>query len=165
MTERRRGPKGDPGEQGPPGKEVSGGLVCMPCGRHSRTPTSIYLLLLQGSIGFPGERGLKGDRGDPGPQGPPGLALGERGPPGPPGLAGEPGKPGIPGLPGRAGGEGEAGRPGERVSLGTVWEAQGVGLIGVLDSHGYSPHLAVCPSGRTGRERRTWRAGEPGGAL
>ncbi|MBZ3877345.1 Collagen alpha-1(VII) chain, partial [Sciurus carolinensis] len=96
MTERRRGPKGDPGERGPPGKE--------------------------GSIGFPGERGLKGDRGDPGPQGPPGLALGERGPPGPPGLAGEPGKPGIPGLPGRAGGEGEAGRPGERGERGEKGE-------------------------------------------
>uniref|UniRef100_A0A8C7C5A1 Collagen alpha-1(VII) chain n=1 Tax=Neovison vison TaxID=452646 RepID=A0A8C7C5A1_NEOVI len=90
ISERRRGPKGEPGERGPPGKE--------------------------GPTGFSGERGLKGDRGDPGPQGPPGLALGERGPPGPPGLAGEPGKPGIPGLPGRAGGTGEAGRPGERVS-------------------------------------------------
>nr|XP_051707604.1 collagen alpha-1(VII) chain isoform X4 [Oryctolagus cuniculus] len=92
VPERRRGPKGDPGERGPAGKE--------------------------GPIGFPGERGLKGDRGDPGPQGPPGLALGERGPPGPPGLAGEPGKPGIPGLPGRAGETGEAGRPGERGERG-----------------------------------------------
>ncbi|KAM5291881.1 collagen alpha-1(VII) chain [Ctenodactylus gundi] len=96
VPERRRGPKGDPGEQGPPGKE--------------------------GPIGFPGERGLKGDRGDPGPQGPPGLALGERGLPGPPGLAGEPGKPGIPGLPGLAGNAGEAGRPGERGERGEKGE-------------------------------------------
>ncbi|XP_045348801.1 collagen alpha-1(VII) chain isoform X4 [Leopardus geoffroyi] len=96
LPDRRRGPKGDPGERGPPGKE--------------------------GPIGFSGERGLKGDRGDPGPQGPPGLALGERGPPGPPGLAGEPGKPGIPGLPGRAGDAGEAGRPGERGERGEKGE-------------------------------------------
>lgn len=91
-------------------------------------PQAFTLLLPQGLIGFPGERGLKGERGDPGPQGPPGLALGERGPPGPPGLAGEPGKPGIPGLPGRAGGSGEAGRPGERVSLGLT--RRGGGMVG-----------------------------------
>ncbi|XP_075403413.1 collagen alpha-1(VII) chain [Tenrec ecaudatus] len=94
--ERRRGPKGEPGDQGPLGKE--------------------------GPIGFPGERGVKGDRGDPGPQGPPGLALGERGPPGPAGLAGEPGKPGIPGVPGQAGSSGEAGRPGERGERGEKGE-------------------------------------------
>ncbi|GAB5568040.1 collagen alpha-1(VII) chain isoform X3 [Prionailurus iriomotensis] len=88
LPDRRRGPKGDPGERGPPGKE--------------------------GPIGFSGERGLKGDRGDPGPQGPPGLALGERGPPGPPGLAGEPGKPerGERGEKGERGEQGRDGPPG-----------------------------------------------------
>lgn len=112
--------------------------------------TTFTLLLLQGPIGFSGERGLKGERGDPGPQGPPGLALGERGPPGPPGLAGEPGKPGIPGLPGRAGGTGEAGRPGERVS----WPSQGgwgygprTGLL--MDM---APFLLFVPQGERGEK-------------
>uniref|UniRef100_A0A8C2VNE3 Collagen alpha-1(VII) chain n=1 Tax=Chinchilla lanigera TaxID=34839 RepID=A0A8C2VNE3_CHILA len=119
VPDRRRGSKGDPGEQGPPGKEVSGGCDgTWPVEGTSAQLPALALPLPQGPIGFPGERGLKGDRGDPGPQGPPGLALAERGPSGPPGLAGEPGKPGIPGLPGQAGAVGEAGRPGERVSLG-----------------------------------------------
>lgn len=122
------------------------------------------LLFLQGRIGFSGERGLKGDRGDPGPQGPPGLALGERGPPGPPGLAGEPGKPGIPGLPGPAGGTGEAGRPGERVS-GANREGWGCGPRRSCTSHGHGSQPAICISGRTGRERRTWRTGELGWLL
>lgn len=76
--------------------------------------------VLQGSLGFPGERGPKGDKGDPGtpgPQGPMGRAMGERGPEGPPGQPGEPGKPGIPGVPGRAGELGESGRSGEKVSV------------------------------------------------
>lgn len=76
--------------------------------------------VLQGSLGFPGERGPKGDKGDPGspgPQGPMGRAVGERGPEGPPGQPGEPGKPGIPGVPGRAGELGESGRSGEKVSV------------------------------------------------
>lgn len=76
--------------------------------------------VLQGSLGFPGERGPKGDKGDPGtpgPQGPMGRATGERGPEGPPGQPGEPGKPGIPGVPGRAGELGESGRSGEKVSV------------------------------------------------
>lgn len=122
LPERRQGPKGDPGDPGPPGKEVSDSWLLRRCPGGGQgiflQPQVFTLLPLQGSIGFPGERGLKGERGDPGPQGPPGLALGERGPPGPSGLAGEPGKPGIPGLPGRAGAAGEAGRPGERVSMG-----------------------------------------------
>ncbi|KAG8524017.1 Collagen alpha-1(VII) chain [Galemys pyrenaicus] len=119
VPERRRGPKGDPGDRGPPGKEVRVGCALgVPVGRAVAQPPAFTLVLLQGPVGFSGDRGPKGDRGDPGPQGPPGLALGERGPPGPPGLAGEPGKPGIPGLPGRAGGVGEAGRPGERGERG-----------------------------------------------
>lgn len=131
VPERRPGPKGDPGDRGPPGKEVSDCQMLSGCPwwkAHSYSHKHSTLLLPQGPIGFPGERGLKGERGDPGPQGPPGLALGERGPPGPPGLAGEPGKPGIPGLPGRAGGSGEAGRPGERVSLGLT--RKGGGMVG-----------------------------------
>lgn len=160
LPDRRRGPKGDPGERGPPGKEVSvDHSVGMSCGRCHPPLATFTLLFLQGPIGFSGERGLKGDRGDPGPQGPPGLALGERGPPGPPGLAGEPGKPGIPGLPGRAGDAGEAGRPGERVS----WASQedwGCGARRGWAPRGCGPHPAICTSGRTRRERRTWGTGE-----
>lgn len=78
----------------------------------------LFLVMPQGSRGFPGDRGAKGDQGERGPAGAPGLpgiAIGERGPEGSPGPAGEPGKPGIPGVPGRAGEQGEAGRPGEKV--------------------------------------------------
>lgn len=128
-------------------------------------PPASTPLPFQGPIGSSGDRGLKGDRGDPGPQGPPGLALGERGPPGPPGLAGEPGKPGIPGLPGSAGAVGEAGRPGERVSRGLAGRAREAGSGGAGLPHKHGPHHAVCTSGRTGRERRTWGAGELRGSL
>lgn len=138
VSERLRGPKGsrgEPGERGPPGREVSGaGLpACqthaassaLGCSMGAYTPGAGLALaapcyVLQGSLGFPGERGPKGDKGDPGapgPQGPTGRAVGERGPEGPAGQPGEPGKPGIPGVPGRAGELGEAGRPGEKVSV------------------------------------------------
>ncbi|XP_006893082.1 PREDICTED: collagen alpha-1(VII) chain [Elephantulus edwardii] len=145
VIERRRGPKGEPGERGPLGKE--------------------------GPIGLPGERGLKGERGDPGPQGPPGLALGERGPPGPPGLAGEPGKPGIPGLPGRAGTVGEAGRPGERGERGEKGERGEQGRDGPPGLPGPpgppGPKVAVDepglgPSGKPGPPGLKGTKGEPG---
>uniref|UniRef100_A0A8C3KX40 Uncharacterized protein n=1 Tax=Calidris pygmaea TaxID=425635 RepID=A0A8C3KX40_9CHAR len=81
--------------------------------------------VLQGSLGFPGERGPKGDKGDPGapgPQGPTGRAVGERGPEGP---SGQPGEPGpclsydpmtlyLSSLQGEGGLRGERGDPGEK---------------------------------------------------
>ena len=45
------------------------------------------------------------------------------------------------------------------------WDGRGGGLRRSLTPHGHSPHLAICTSGRTGRERRTWRTGELAGAL
>lgn len=42
-SERWRGPKGDPGERGPPGKEVcTGCFVGVPCGGYGGTATSIH---------------------------------------------------------------------------------------------------------------------------
>lgn len=43
------------------------------------------------------------------------------------------------------------------MSLGVCWEGQGSGV-----RRSWTPHSAVCTSGRTGRERRTWRTGELG---
>lgn len=119
--------------------DASGGL---------RAPSTELVLaaqryVLQGSLGFPGERGPKGDKGDPGapgPQGPTGRAVGERGPEGPPGQPGEPGKPGIPGVPGRAGELGEAGRPGEKVS---VCGGAGQGLGDLVQGLGDRPLMAT----------------------
>lgn len=50
------------------------------------------------------------------------------------------------------------------MSLGAGREGQGSGVGKSWTPHKHSPHPAVCTSGRTGRERRTWGTGELDGA-
>ena len=112
-----QGPQGDPGPQGPAGKDGAQGPQGDPGPQGPRGETGP-----QGPAGADGAQGPKGDTGPEGPQGP-------QGNPGAQGPAGAPGGTGPQGPQGPAGPQGPPGADGAQVSDNTIsnsdtWSSQ-----------------------------------------